>query len=134
MLFQVVENEKNDPNHRSIAKHTACHAEYPLSWEMQQNNDKSKLGLKAKCNVYWDAAEKIILKKIKGAPLRREFEKAHRIVVGETHCYRKDLFENKGWCKITDEVAPASPGTAAKASTKWGFCSSSCKVEFMKVS
>ena len=133
MLFQVVENENNDPNHRSIAKYTACHAEYPLSWEMQQNNGKSKLGSMDKCNVYWNAADRLMLRKMDDSVLQRVFNKAHRIVVGETHCYRKDLFRNKGWCKITDEVAPASPGTAAKPSTTWGFCSSSCKVEYMKV-
>ena len=75
----------------------------------------------------------VCLRKMDDYVLQRVFNKAHRIVVGESHCYRKDLFRNKGWCKITDEVAPASPGTAAKPSTTWGFCSSSCKVEYMKV-
>ena len=131
--LQVIENAKIDANQQSIAKYTSCHAEYPLSWEMQQNNGKSKLGSMEKCNVYWNAADRLMLRKMDDSVLQRVFNKAHRIVVGETHCYRKDLFRNKGWCKITDEVAPASPGTAAKPSTTWGFCSSSCKVEYMKV-
>ena len=131
--LQVIENAKIDANQQSIAKYTSCHAEYPLSWEMQQNNGKSKLGSMDKCNVYWNAAHRLMLRKMGDSVLQRVFNKAHRIVVDETHCYRKDLLRNKGWCKITDEVAPASPGTAAKPSTKWGFCSSSCKVEYMKV-
>ena len=134
--LQIIENAKIDANQQSIAKYTSCHTEYPLGWEKQQNNGKSKLGSLDKCNVYWNAADTLMLKKMgerKNFAIQREFNKAHRIVVGETHCFRKDLFRNKGWCKITDEVAPASPGKASKPSTKWGFCSSSCKVEFMKV-
>ena len=134
--LQIIENAKIDANQQSIAKYTSCHTEYPLIWEKQQNNGKSKLGSLDKCNVYWNAADTLMLKKMgerKNFAIQREFNKAHRIVVGETHCFRKDLFRNKGWCKITDEVAPASPGKASKPSTKWGFCSSSCKVEFMKV-
>ena len=49
---------------QSIAKYTACHAEYPLSWEMQQNNGKSKLRNMDKCNVYWNAANRLMLKKM----------------------------------------------------------------------
>ena len=104
-----------------------------MEWEKQENKGKSKLGSFDECKVYWDAADQIMLRKIDDSVLQREFRKAHRIIVGEKYCYRKDLFENKGWCKITDEVPPASPGTAKTPSTKWGFCSSSCKVEFMKV-
>ena len=133
--LQIIENARI-ANQQSIAKYTSCHAEYPLSWEMQQNNGKSNLGSEEKCNVYWNAADKLMLRKMEKMDdffLQRVFGKAHRIVVDETHCYRKDLFRNKGWCKITDEVAPVSPGTAANPSTKWGFCSSSCNIEFMKV-
>ena len=74
-----------------------------------------------------------MLTKLKDSALQREFRKAHKIIVDGKHCFRPELFRDKGWCKITDEFPPASPGTAARQSTKWGFCSSSCKVEFMKV-
>ena len=60
--------------------------------------------------------------------LKREFKKAHKIVVDGQHCFRPELFKDKGWCKIIDELPPVG-----RESTKWGFCSSSCKVEFMKV-
>ena len=65
--------------------------------------------------------------------LQREFKKAHRIIVDGKHCYRPELFRDKGWCKVTDEVEPYTAGNPKKLSTKWGFCSSSCKVEFMMV-
>ena len=76
--------------------------------------------------------------------LQREFKKAHRIIVDGKHCYRPELFRDKGWCKIIDESPPISPipipipprphrPRPARPSTKWGFCSSSCKVKFMKV-
>ena len=48
---------------------------------MQQNNGKSKLGLMDKCNMYWNAAEKIILKKKDDPVLQREFRQAHRIIL-----------------------------------------------------
>ena len=65
--------------------------------------------------------------------LQREFKKAHRIIVDGKHCYRPELFRDKGWCKVIDEVEPYRYGNPKKHSTKWGFCSSSCKVEFMMV-
>ena len=117
---------------KNIAKYTACHAEYPLDWERAQNNGKSNLGSEDICDAYWNAAEKS-LTKLKDIVLQREFRKAHRIIVDGTECYRKKLFKDKGWCKITDEVPPSSHSVAEKPSTKWGFCSSSCKVEFMLV-
>ena len=132
----MVKNDQKIRDRSLIAKYTACHAEYPIGWERMQNNGKSQLGSVDKCEKYWNAAERLMLKKIKDSVLQREFRKAHRIIVDETHCYRKDLFKDKGWCKITDEVPPVIKGpswAAARPSTKWGFCSSSCNVEYMMV-
>ena len=121
-------------NRRNIARFTACHAEYPLAWERSSfGNGWSTLAEEDKCNAYWKAATKIMLTKIKDIALQREFKKAHRIIVDGKHCYRPDLFKDKGWCKITDEVPPHQSGKPTNPSTKWGFCSSSCKIEFMKV-
>ena len=128
-----MKNDRNTRNRKLIAKYTACHAEYPIDWERMQNSGNSQLGSVDKCEKYWNAAERLMLKKLKDSVLQREFRKAHRIIVDETHCYRKDLFKDKGWCKITDEVPPIVPGKAARPSTKWGFCSTSCNVEYMMV-
>ena len=127
-LLQVVDNEKRALR-RNIARYTACHSEYPLAWEKRQNSGNSQLGEEDKCNAYWKAATNIMLTKSIDIALKREFKKAHKIVVDGQHCFRPELFKDKGWCKITDEFPPPP----ARESTKWGFCSSSCKVEFMKV-
>ena len=131
-LLQVIKNEQAAIR-RNIARYTACHSEYPLAWERLQNNGNSQLGEEDKCNAYWKAATKIMLTKSIDIVFKREFKKAHKIVVDGQHCFRPALFKDKGWCKITDELPPTPQGLAARESTKWGFCSSSCKVEFMKV-
>ena len=93
--------------------------------------EKSQLGSEEECDAYWNTAEKSLRKLNDG--LQREFQNAHRLILDGTHCYRKRLFIDKDWCNITDEVPPTIHGSAKIPSTKWGFCSSSCKVEYMQV-
>ena len=118
---QVIENEKNK---RNIASNTACHSEYPLAWEKTQTF-KSELGDEEKCKIYWNAAHDLVGKTLDSNLLMS----THRIMVDGKYCYRPDLFKNKGWCKLAD------PNTIQYKlfGRTWGFCSSSCKVEFMKV-
>ena len=54
--------------------------------------------------------------------LQRELRAAHEIkILNGRHCYKPELWRRKGWSKLADDRK------------KWGFCSSSCKVQFMKV-
>ena len=123
LLFQIINNVNDPLNRGRIARDTACHSEYPLDWE-RTNNIRSILGEEDQCNAYWKAAQKIMLTKLNDAPLWREFKAANRLFVKDLDkiCYRPELFRNKGWCKL--------PGTDPG---KWGFCSSGCKINYMKV-
>ena len=107
-----------------IARDTACHAEYPSTSEMLPQTTR-KLGDEEDCELYWDAAYDIIRKSDDKA-LLNELEKTHRIKVKGRHCYRPKLFRDKGWCQIVEP-------SGSKIKNTWGFCSSSCKVEYMKV-
>ena len=123
VLLQIINNVNNQLNSENIARDTACHSEYPLEWE-RANGIRSILGEEDQCNAYWKAAQKIMLTKLKDAPLQRAFRDADRLIVKDLDitCYRPELFRNKGWCKLPR----TDPG-------KWGFCSSGCKVNYMKV-
>ena len=123
LLFQIINNVNDPLNRERIARDTACHSEYPLNWE-RTNGIRSFLGEEDQCNAYWKAAQKIMLTKLSDAPLQREFRAANRLIVKDLDiiCYRPELFRNKGWCKLPR----TDPG-------KWGFCSSGCKINYMKV-
>ena len=123
LLFQIINNVNDPLNRERIARDTACHSEYPLDWE-RTNGIRSFLGEEDQCNAYWKAAQKIMLTKLSDAPLQREFRAANRLIVKDLDiiCYRPELFRNKGWCKLPR----TDPG-------KWGFCSSGCKINYMKV-
>ena len=119
--MKLVTNVKRD---NPIARDTACHSEYPSTSEMLPQVTR-KLGDEEDCKQYWDAAYYII-KKSGEIALLNELEKTHKIKVKGRDCYRPKLFRNKGWCQIVNP-----PGFKYK--NTWGFCSSSCKVEYMKV-
>ena len=126
LLFQIINNVKNpliSYDYRDIARDTACHSEYPLDWE-RTNGIRSSLGEEDQCNAYWKASQKIMLTKLEDAAIQRAFKAADRLIVKDLDiaCYRPELFKNKGWCKLPR----TDPG-------KWGFCSSSCKINYMKV-
>ena len=122
---------------RNIARYTACHSEYPLDWERAQNNGKSQLGEEDECKEYWKAADRLMLTKLEDRVLQEEFMEAHKIIVDGKHCFRQEIFQDKGWCKITKESPPfrphIGPPVPTEPSKKWGFCSSSCRVDYMKV-
>ena len=89
---------------------------------MESKGIKSPLGKEDECNAYWDAANKIMSEKENSMSERmsREFRAANRIKVGAKYCYKPELWRNKGWCKLAENM-------------KWGFCSSSCNLQFIKV-
>ena len=78
------------------------------------------MGTEGECNAYWDAANRVMLEKLEDSVLQEEFNEAARIKIDGKYCYKPELYRNKGWCKLADYK-------------NWGFCSSSCTVEFMKV-
>ena len=117
-LFKIINNEKNPSNQGNIARDTICHSEYPLNW-MERNGIPNQLGKEDECNAYWKAANDVMFPK-SDIVLQREFKAAHRILVNGKYCYKSELWKSKGWCKLADNM-------------KWGFCSSSCKIQFMKV-
>ena len=110
----------NPSNQENIATDTACHSEYPLVHLWIDNDDlQNELGKEDECNAYWKAANDVMFPK-SDIVLQREFKAAHRIQVNGKYCYKSELWRNKGWCKLADY-------------RKWGFCSSSCNLQFIKV-
>ena len=43
-----------------------------------------------------------------------EVDGLHRVMVDGKYCYRPNLFSERGWCRLADDM------------DKWGFCSVSC--------
>ena len=122
-LFQIIENVKNPVN--NIARDTACRSDYPLDWERDNaipNDYNVHLGEEEECNRYWREAERV-MNMFQKWRLYREFKAAYQIKISElgVTCYRPELFANQGWCKLASDER------------KWGFCSSSCKVDYMQV-
>ena len=117
-LFKIINNEKNPSNQGNIARDTICHSEYPLDW-MERNGIPNQLGKEDECNAYWKAANDVMFPDADGV-LQREFKAGRRIKVNGKYCYKSELWRNKGWCKLADY-------------RKWGFCSSSCNLQFIKV-
>ena len=78
------------------------------------------LGEEDECKGYWKEAARVMFPKWR---LYSEFKAAHKIKIRDSDvtCYRQELFANKGWCKLASD------------NRKWGFCSSGCKVDYMKV-
>ena len=132
-LFQIINNYKNkidkmkyDENEiDNIARDTACRSDYPLDWE--KNNAMSSdynvpLGEEDECKGYWNEAKRV-MNMFQKWRLYKEFKTSYKIKISDLDvtCYRPELFANKGWCKLASD------------NKKWGFCSSSCRVDYMKV-
>ena len=54
-------------------------------------------------------------------PATFKVDDIHRVMVGEKYCYKPSLYQEKGWCRLAD------------AKDKWGFCSASCRMDFIRV-
>ena len=78
-----------------------------------------------KCREYWEQAESTILATLEGA--HEEFQEAYRIKVNDKYCYKEELFSTKGWCQIASDFPEGSNPN------QWGFCSTSCNIDFLRV-
>ena len=79
-----------------------------------------------KCREHWRQAESKIVATLSGAA-QEEFKEAYRIKINDKYCYKEELFSTKGWCQI----APDFPG--GPDPNQWGFCSTSCNIDFLRV-
>ena len=86
----------------------------------------SDLEEREKCREYWKQAESTIVATLPGAA-HEEFKKAYRIKINHLYCYKEELFSKKGWCQIAPEL-PGGPDP-----NQWGFCSTSCNIDFLRV-
>ena len=116
--LQVI-NDAATRNVSGLATNTDCKTEYP------SGVDKSLME-EEECRNLWVKAKNIMSKQDK--IIREKFEATHRIMMNNKYCYREELFTEKGWCNI----APSSPN-GRQPQNKWGFCSPSCRIAFMKV-
>ena len=57
-------------------------------------------------------------------------ESAYRIRVDGKYCYKESLFSTKGWCILAPIDRRYPDPTDGK---EWGFCTSSCDLEFITV-
>ena len=88
----------------------------------------------AECRPLWEKAKKKIVEK--NTDILEDSEAIHRLQTTglngqKKYCYKPELFVKKGWCIL----AKSSPGSTSihDNKQKWGFCSTSCNIEFMKV-
>ena len=72
------------------------------------------------CEEIWDKITQAIKWK-SSFPATFKVDDIHRVMVGEKYCYKPSLYQEKGWCRLAD------------AKDKWGFCSASCRMDFIKV-
>ena len=86
----------------------------------------SDLEEREKCREYWKQAESTIVATLPGAA-HEEFKEAYRIKINHLYCYKEELFSKKGWCQIAPEL-PGGPNP-----NQWGFCSTSCNIDFLRV-
>ena len=86
----------------------------------------SDLEEREKCREYWKQAESTIVATLPGA-VQEEFKEAYRIKINNKYCYKEELFSRKGWCQIAPDL-PGGPNP-----NQWGFCSTSCNIDFLRV-
>ena len=86
----------------------------------------SDLEERVKCREYWKQAESTIVATLPGA-VQEEFKEAYRIKINNKYCYKEELFSRKGWCQIAPDL-PGGPNP-----NQWGFCSTSCNIDFLRV-
>ena len=101
----------------SKTKDTGCNTWYPIDnslWDEQ------------KCNGIWEKAKQEM--STLDERVAKEFDTAHRIKINGRYCYKPDLFTSKGWCKVAKK-----PKTTTQNTQRWGFCSTSGNIQFMKV-
>ena len=105
-------------NTKKVIGSNGCHkSDYP-AWDLELHDKQS-------CMRYWGDAEALL--KHEDRIVQEQFKTAHRIKVGDKICYKEELLTKHGWC----ELAPSELALGFLP-TRWGFCSASCNIDFMK--
>ena len=103
---------------KKVIGSNGCHKnDYP-AWDLDIHDKQS-------CIRYWGDAETLL--KHEDIPVQEQFKKATRIKVRDKICYKEELLTKHGWC----ELAPSELALGFLP-TRWGFCSTSCNIDFMK--
>ena len=114
--FQHCNMEKIEKNNWSCEKKT-----YPPVVTTYQH-ECNELFYKARIMFYkTDRAQIKFLDKVNKIIVSHEDDPAKKTI-----CYRETLFWDKGWCEVHQIDSKTNPNA-------WGFCSSSCNPEFLKV-
>ena len=116
----MIENSNKDRKTNSHTKKTGCLTTYPS--ESPSVTDDS-LMRKADCEKLWEKANRKISEHREDEN-KPEFKPVYRLKKNGKYCYNPELFKKKGWCLIVDSNVK---------NPNWGFCSTSCNIEFMKV-
>ena len=113
-------NNSEKPEVSLHTRNTGCKIEYPSSEIYRDLWDEQT------CNKIWVKAK---LKMEEQDPnVHEKFKEAHRILLNGKYCYKPELFISKGWCEVAQ-----SPRHFIEKPPRWGFCSTSCNIEFMRV-
>ena len=108
-------------NTTKVIENNGCHKDkYPTG--------DSELEDKEICENYWAEAEAHLETATVEIPGREQFMEAQILNVDGKMCYKDALFETNGWC----EIALSDLGKSQFYTKRWGFCSTSCNVDFMK--
>ena len=109
-----------------VIKNGGCNKIDPSIYPPKQGRF-SDLEERDRCREYWKQAESTIVATLPGA-VHEEFKEAYRIKINNKYCYKEELFSKKGWCQIAPDL-PVGPNP-----NQWGFCSTSCNIDFLRVS
>ena len=119
----MIANSKKSIKHHATNTHTkktGCLTKYPIN--SPDVKDDSLMG-EAECKQLWEKANKK-MSEHREDKNKQEFKPVYRLKKNGKYCYNPELFEKKGWCLIVDSNVK---------NPNWGFCSTSCNIEFMKV-
>ena len=108
---------------KKVIKNHGCHKNNYPTWDSDLHDQQV-------CKNYWADADTLLANA--NPPGREQFEQAQRIKVGGKMCYRDALFTTNGWCKIATNDLGLSRFFRRRRRRRWGFCSTSCNIDFMK--
>ena len=104
-----------------VIENNGCHTDTYPTWDLELEDQQI-------CENYWAEAEDLLDNANQEIPGREQFMQAQRMKVGEKMCYKDALFQTNGWC----EIATSDLGKSRFHKRRWGFCSPSCNIDFMK--
>ena len=104
-----------------VIENNGCHTDKYPTWDLELEDEQI-------CENYWAEAEDLLDNANVEIPGREQFMQAQRMKVGEKMCYKDALFKTNGWC----EIATSDLEKSLFYTRRWGFCSTSCNIDFMK--